>query len=105
MGYRINFGELRIGELAKQRIKKAVDNSWVTEGENVKEFEQSFAKLFGYKHAVAMSSGTDADLCACASLYEFGAKRGDEIIVPALCYVSCANSILAAGFTPKFVDL
>ena len=105
MGYRINFGELRIGELAKQRIKKAVDNSWVTEGENVKEFEQSFAKLFGYKHAVAMSSGTDADLCACASLYEFGAKRGDEIIVPALCYVSCANSILAAGFTPKFVDI
>jgi dTDP-4-amino-4,6-dideoxygalactose transaminase len=52
-----------------------------------------------------MSSGTDADLCACASLYEFGAKRGDEIILPALCYVSCANSILAAGFTPKFVDI
>jgi len=37
---------------------------------------------FKYKHAVAMSSGTDADLCACASLYEFGAKRGDEIILP-----------------------
>lgn len=102
---RINFGELRIGELAKQRIQKAVDKSWVSEGENVKEFEDSFAKLFGYKHAIAMSSGTDADLCACASLYEFGAKRGDEIIVPALCYVSCANSILAAGFTPKFVDI
>jgi dTDP-4-amino-4,6-dideoxygalactose transaminase len=104
-GYRINFGELRIGDLAKQRIKKAIDKCWISEGENVKEFEDSFADLFKFKHAIAMSSGTDADLCACASLYEFGAKRGDEIIVPALCYVSCANSILAAGFIPKFVDI
>ena len=103
--YRINFGELRIGDVAKQKIQKAVDKCWISEGENVKEFERSFADLFKFKHAVAMSSGTDADLCACASLYEFGAKRGDEIILPALCYVSCANSILAAGFIPKFVDI
>ena len=43
-------------------------------------------------------------MCLCFA-YEFGAQRGDEIILPALCYVSCANSILAAGFTPKFVDI
>lgn len=102
---RINFGELIIGDTAKKYIQKALDKNWVSEGDNVKEFEEKFGALFGFKHAIATSSGTDADIVACASLYDFGAKRGDEIIVPALSFVATANSILAAGFTPKFVDV
>ena len=102
---RVNFGDLIIGELAKDRIKKALDKNWVTQGENVKEFEEKFAKQFGYKHAIATSSGTDACIASLVSLYEFGAKRGDEIIVPATTFVATANAVLAAGFTPKFVDI
>lgn len=102
---RIMFGDLKIGDVARKYVQAALDRNWISEGENVKEFEQKFADKFGYKHAIATSSGTDADICCCAALYDFGAKRGDEIIVPALCFVSCANSILAAGFIPKFVDI
>lgn len=102
---RINFGDLFIGDLARNRIKKALDKNWVTEGENVKEFEGEFAKKFGYKHAIATNSGTDACIACLASLYEFGAKRGDEIIVPADTFVATANAVLAAGFVPKFVDI
>jgi dTDP-4-amino-4,6-dideoxygalactose transaminase len=102
---RINFGDLKIGDTARRYIQRALDANWVSEGKNVSEFEQKFAEKFGYKHAVATSSGTDADIVSCALLYDFGAKRGDEIIVPACCFVSCANSILAAGFVPKFVDI
>ena len=102
---RIDFGDLIIGETAKKYLQKAIDKNWVSEGDNVKQFEEGFAKLFGYKHAIATSSGTDADIVSCAALYDFGAERGDEIIVPALSFVSTANSILAAGFTPKFVDI
>jgi dTDP-4-amino-4,6-dideoxygalactose transaminase len=102
---RINFGDLIIGDIAKDRIKKALDKNWVTEGKNVKEFQDKFAKQFGYKHAIATSSGTDACLASLASLYEFGAKRGDEIIVPATTFVATANAVLAAGFVPKFVDI
>ena len=102
---RINFGDLYIGDIAKDRIKKAVDKNWVTQGENVKEFEEKFAKLFRYKHAVATSTGTDACIASLASLYEFGAKRGDDVIVPATTFVATANAVLAAGFTPKFVDI
>jgi len=102
---RIMFGDLRIGDIAKQYIQRALNENWVSEGANVKEFEQKFADKFGYKHAIATSSGTDADIVSCASLYDFGAKRGDEIIVPALSFVATANSILAAGFIPKFVDI
>jgi len=102
---RINFGDLKIGDIAKQYIQRALNENWVSEGANVKEFEQKFADKFGYKQAIATSSGTDADICCCASLYDFGAKRGDEIITPALSFVATANSILAAGFIPKFVDI
>jgi len=102
---RVNFGDLFIGDLAKDRIKKALDKNWVTQGANVKEFEENFAKQFGYKHAIATSSGTDACIASLASLYEFGAKRGDEIIVPSTTFVATANATLAAGFTPKFVDI
>ena len=38
-------------------------------------------------------------------LYDFGAKRGDEIIVPALSFVATGNAVLQAGFTPVFVDV
>lgn len=102
---RIMFGDLKIGGIGKRYIKRALDKNWVSEGVNVKEFEEKFAQKFGYKHAIATSSGTDADICSCTSLYDFGAKRGDEIITPALSFVATANSILVAGFIPKFVDI
>lgn len=102
---RISFGDLKIGDTARKYVQRALDRNWISEGENVREFEQKFADKFGYKHAIATSSGTDADIVSCASLYEFGTKRGDEIIVPACSFVATANSILAAGFTPKFVDI
>jgi len=101
----INFGELVIGDIAKKYLQRVLDKNWASEGDNVKEFEDKFAAQFGYKHAIATSSGTDADICSCASLYNFGGKRGDEIIAPALSFVATANSILAAGFVPKFVDI
>ncbi|MFC1940712.1 DegT/DnrJ/EryC1/StrS family aminotransferase, partial [Chloroflexota bacterium] len=94
---RISFGDLVIGDTARKYVQRALDKNWISEGENVREFEQKFADKFGYKHAIATSSGTDADIVSCASLYEFGASRGDEIIVPALTFVASANSILAAG--------
>jgi len=102
---RIAFGDLKIGDIARKYIQEALDRNWISEGVNVKQFEQRFANKFGYKHAIATSSGTDADIVTCALLYDFGCKRGDEIIVPALSFVSTANSILAAGFIPKFVDI
>jgi len=103
--WRVSFGDLVIGDIAKKYFKRAFDKNWASEGENVKEFEQKFAAKFGCKHAIATSSGTDADIVSCAALYDYGANRGDEVIVPALSFVATANSILAAGLTPKFVDI
>lgn len=102
---KINFGELIIGDIAKNRIQKAVDKNWISEGENTKEFERLFAEKFGYKYAIAVSSGTAACMAALMALHDFGADYGDEVIVPACTFVATANAVLAAGFSPRFVDV
>ena len=103
--YRVPFGTVSITDDARRLIDRILDSKWVTKGKYVQEFEEGFAKLFGTKYAVAVSSGTDADALSLAVLYDFGANRGDEIIVPALSFVATGNAVLQAGFKPVFVDV
>jgi dTDP-4-amino-4,6-dideoxygalactose transaminase len=102
---RIKFGELKIGDIAKKNYNRIFETHWASGGPLVEEFESNWSQKFGYKHSITMSSGTDADINCCLALYDFGAKRGDEIICPALTFVATANSIIMAGFTPVFVDI
>lgn len=102
---RIPFGAVSITQKSKDLITEILDSNRVTNGKYVREFEKKFAELVGVKGAVALSSGTDADALALAVLYDFGANRGDEIIVPALSFVATGNAVLQAGFRPIFVDI
>ena len=102
---RIEFGDIRLDEMTKRNLLEVVNTNWVSGGPKVKKFEEEWGKLFDYRYNVAMNSGTSADIAACMTLYDFGAKRGDETIAPALAFAAVGNSILAAGFIPKFVDI
>ena len=104
-GYRITFGHIEVGDMGRALLQEALDRNWVSEGPHVQRFEAEFAARFGYGHAVATSSGTDAGIVAMSALLERGARRGDEVITPALAFVATANSILAAGLVPRFVDV
>lgn len=103
--YRVPFGTVSITQEAHRLINEAIESKWLTRGKYVQEFEEKFAEAFGVREAVAVSSGTDADALACAVLYDYGARRGDEIIIPALTFVATANAVFQAGFTPVFVDV
>jgi len=104
-GYKVPFGTVSITREARRLIDQALDTRFVTRGKYVEEFEKKFAALFGVKEAVAVSSGTDADALSCAVLYDYGAKRSDEVIVPALSFVATGNAVFQAGLTPVFVDV
>ena len=104
-GLRYSFGTLTITEKSRDLIQLALDKGRLSCGRYVREFERRFAELVGVREAVAVSSGTDADALALAVLYDFGAQRGDEIILPALSFVATGNAVLQAGFTPVFVDV
>lgn len=99
------FGTITITDKAKKLINEILSSGRVSGGKYVREFEEIFAALVGAKEAVAVSSGTDADALALAVLYDSGAQRGDEVIVPALSFVSTGTAPLHAGFTPVFVDI
>lgn len=102
---KLPFGTMSISDKSKRLVKKILDSGKVTCGKYVMELERRFADLIGVKYAVSVASGGDADALALAVLYDFGARRGDEIIVPALSFVATGNSVLQAGFKPVFVDI
>ncbi len=103
--YKVPFGTVSITDEARALIQKALDETFVTNGKIVREFERAFADLFQVKEAVAVSSGTDADALALAVAYDYGAERGDEVIVPALSFIATGNAVFQAGFKPVFVDV
>ncbi|MEW6482924.1 MAG: DegT/DnrJ/EryC1/StrS family aminotransferase [bacterium] len=102
---RIPFGTISITEKSRKIINEVLETNRLSSGKYVREFEKRFAELLGTKEAIAVSSGTDADALALAVLYDFGANRGDEIILPALSFAGTGNAVLQAGFTPVFVDI
>ncbi len=104
---RIEFGELQIGEVARQNLMDVCDTDWASGGPKVKELEKQWSELFDYKKSVALSSGTDGCINSCLSLYDLkDAKRNvSEVIVPALSFIATSNGVRAAGLVPRFVDV
>src|SRR5437879_71028 len=71
-------------------------------GPRVLEFERSFAKFVGAKHAVAVVNGTSA---LHASLLAADVGPGDEVILPSFTFVGAANAVVLTGATPVFADI
>jgi dTDP-4-amino-4,6-dideoxygalactose transaminase len=101
----VPFGTIRIPDESINLIREILEKKRISSGKYVHLFEQKFAELIGVKEAVAVSSGTDADVLACAMLHDLGAKPDDEIIVPALSFVATGNAVVHARFRPVFVDV
>jgi dTDP-4-amino-4,6-dideoxygalactose transaminase len=102
---KIEFGSLDIGNLARKHLQDVCDANWASYGPKCKQFEREWNHLFGHNHSLSTSSGTDAVIQACLSLYGLGAQRQDEIIAPALSFIATANAIRAADFKPVFCDI
>ncbi len=102
---KVPFGTISIPPRSKELIAQALEAGRISSGRLVREFEERFAALLGAREAVALSTGTDADALALAVAYDLGARRGDEVIVPALSFVATGNAVLQAGLTPVFVDV
>src|SRR5688572_8975611 len=70
-------------------------------GPDVGAFEGELAKFAGLKHAIGLSSVTDAILLALMAL---DIKAGDEVLCPTFTFFATAGCIARAGATPVFVD-
>jgi dTDP-4-amino-4,6-dideoxygalactose transaminase len=89
-------------------IQQVVDSNMFTMGKQVAEYEQDFAKFFGSKFAVMVSSGSTANLLMIAALFFTKnplLKRGDEVIVPAVSWSTTYFPLQQYGLKVKFVDI
>ncbi len=81
----------------------------ITMSDLTKKFEYEFAKYIGSKYALMVNSGSSANLLSTFALInplkKNRLKKGDEFLIPSLCWSTSLWPIVQAGLTPKFVDV
>ena len=83
-------------------INDVIKNSSFIRGDHVEEFEEKFANKIGTKSCVSCANGTDALYIAMTSL---DIKAGDEVIVPAMSWISTSETVTQAGGKVVFCDI
>ena len=91
-----------VTEAEIEAVADTLRSSQLSLGPRLLEFEETFTRLTGVGHAVAVSSGTAGLHLAMLAL---GLGAGDEVIVPSFTFIAAANAIRYVGATPVFVDI
>ena len=102
MELRVPLSDLDYGEEEENAVLDVLRRRWLTMGAVTQEFEQSFAKMQGVKHALAVSNATEALHLANKAL---GVGPGDEVIVPSLTFVATSNAVLYTGADVRFAEI
>ena len=97
-----NYGQQNINKADISSVTKVLKNQLITQGQEVKKFENNLASYFGSKYVTVVSNGTAALHLIGLSL---GWKKGDIILSSPITFLSSTNSILYCGATPDFVDI
>lgn len=85
----------------EQKVLEVLRSGWYVLGNEVKKFEEEFAKYAGVKHCVGLANGLDALWIAFRIL---GIGVGDEVIVQGNTYIASVMGITINGATPIFVE-
>jgi dTDP-4-amino-4,6-dideoxygalactose transaminase len=92
----------RTAEVAEAAMLEVLRGGWWVGGPAVARAEAALAGTVGKAHGVGMASGTAA---LQAILSALGIGPGDDVIVPAVSFVSSATAVLRVGARPVLVDV
>ena len=86
-----------------------VKSGQITMASNTLNFEKNFAKKNKSNYALMVNSGSSANLlsvaAACNPMRNFYLKKGDEVIIPAVCWSTSLWPLIQYGLKPVFVDI
>jgi dTDP-4-amino-4,6-dideoxygalactose transaminase len=94
------YGPIR--EEVRRALDEVFDQQSLVLGPHVEKFEKNLAEYCGVKHAIGVSSGSDALLC---SLMALGIKPGDEVICPSFTFFATAGAIARVGGKIVFAEI
>lgn len=83
-------------------IARVIEHGQFILGNEVRQFEEAFAKLCRTRYAVGVGTGTDALILALRALK---VGPGDEVITVANSFISTVSCICVVGARPVFVDV
>ncbi len=91
------------GEPEEQALQRTLRSGrWFRgNGENVRRFEEAYARATGAHHCLATCNGTSALF---VSLNALDVQPGDEVIVPPYTFIATVNVVLRQFALPIFVD-
>ena len=90
-----------VGDAEIEELLDAIRSGWLTTGPKVSTLQERLADHLGVPFVRCLSSCTAGLTLA---LHVLGVGPGDEVLVPALTFVSCANAVVHLGADPVFVD-
>lgn len=80
---------------------RVIDSGWYILGEEVSQFEDSFAKYCGAKHCVGVGNGLDALVLILKGYIELGRLSiGDKVLIPGNTFIATALAVSQAGLEP-----
>jgi UDP-4-amino-4,6-dideoxy-N-acetyl-beta-L-altrosamine transaminase len=100
--HKIPYGKHNITDEDIEEVVKVLKSDWLTQGPNIKLFEEAFASYVGAKFAVAVSNGTAALHLNALAL---NVKPGDKVITTPITFVASANCIRYCGGEVVFADI
>ena len=88
---------------------KVILSKQITMSNKTRNFEKLFKKKIKVKNSLMVNSGSSANLLAMQCLInpyrKKRLKKGDEVLIPALCWSTSLWPIVQSGLKPVFVDI